>query len=187
MKWIWAKGRIFYEMSWLNWEKQKAWRPMSSSGWMCLLFPVQSVVLIGNATVPFLSLLNLPAPLALSQTTVTEILCHHSGGMKCCIFKPFFRSLFLDLQHFSCTVLKSFSWLCKSWDTVWLYQLSADQGVLRGKWWVTACLSGRLEASDSQALERQLWNRSTGLWFVCALPIYSWGHLISLLIFVIST
>lgn len=96
-------------MDWLSWEKQEALRPMSSSGWMCLLCPVQSVVLIGNATVPFLSLLNLPAPLALSQATVREILCHHSGGLKCCIYKPFFRSSILDLQHFSHTVLKSFS------------------------------------------------------------------------------
>lgn len=47
---------------------------MSSCVWMCLLFPVQSVVLIGSAAVPFLSLLNLLAPLAFSQATVREIL-----------------------------------------------------------------------------------------------------------------
>lgn len=125
-------------MNWLSWEKQKALRPMSFSVRTCLLLPVQSVVLIGSVTLPLLSLLNLPAPLALSGNCQREEiwLCHLSGGMKCRIYKTFLRTSFFDLPHFSHTVLKSLLWLCKSWNAVWLQQLSAHQCFLWGKWWV---------------------------------------------------
>lgn len=82
---------IFYKIDWLSWEKQKA----------------QSLVM-GNVILSFISLEFASFISSLLGNCQREeiLLCHHPGGMKFCVYKPFLRSSFLD---FSYVILRSLS------------------------------------------------------------------------------